>query len=213
MTEERFKSLYPDYDVLHKWQTTSWNEQTRRVVAKRLTDIPPRQFFTELQWLTLDAVCHRVIPQPERAEPVPIAPWIDAKLYKGEGSGTRYAGLPRDRECWRRGMDAIEAEAQHRHRRSYHALDPVEQDLILRAMNDQEVEAPNWTNLPSKKFMRHMLLREIVAIYYAHPAAWSEIGFGGPASPRGYVRMGFNRRDPWEAEEERTKSLRKLARP
>ena len=28
-----------------------------------------------------------------------------------------------------------------------------------------------------------------------------EIGFGGPASPRGYVRMNFDRRDPWEAVE------------
>jgi hypothetical protein len=38
-------------------------------------------------------------------------------------------------------------------------------------------------------------------MYYAHPQAWDEIGFGGPASPRGYVRMGFNRYDPWEAVE------------
>jgi hypothetical protein len=27
------------------------------------------------------------------------------------------------------------------------------------------------------------------------------MGFGGPASPRGYVRMGLDRRDPWEAAE------------
>ena len=37
--------------------------------------------------------------------------------------------------------------------------------------------------------------------YYAHPTAWNEIGFGGPASPRGYVRLDKNRRDPWEAAE------------
>src|SRR5262252_10658338 len=37
--------------------------------------------------------------------------------------------------------------------------------------------------------------------YYMHPTAWSEIGWGGPASPRGYVRMDFDRRDPWEAAE------------
>ena len=37
--------------------------------------------------------------------------------------------------------------------------------------------------------------------YYAHPTAWNEMGFGGPASPRGYVRMDKNRRDPWEAAE------------
>jgi hypothetical protein len=45
------------------------------------------------------------------------------------------------------------------------------------------------------------LLSDIVRAYYGHPTAWNEIGFGGPASPRGYVRMGFNRRDPWEAVE------------
>src|SRR5205085_5818410 len=123
----------------------SWNEQTRRVVAKRLKEVPPRRFFTELQWFTLEAVCHRVIPQAERVHPIPIAPWIDAKLHKAEGSGTRYAGLPAARECWRRGMDAIEAEAQHRYRRSYHALDQAEQDLILRAMDSGGVEAANWT--------------------------------------------------------------------
>ncbi len=36
---------------------------------------------------------------------------------------------------------------------------------------------------------------------YSHPHAWSEIGFGGPANPRGYVRMTFDRRDPWKAAE------------
>ena len=45
------------------------------------------------------------------------------------------------------------------------------------------------------------MLHDIVSAYYAHPTAWSEIGFGGPASPRGYVRMDFDRRDPWEAAE------------
>ena len=47
------------------------------------------------------------------------------------------------------------------------------------------------------------LLHDIVSAYYAHPASWNEIGFGGPASPRGYVRMNFDRRDPWEASEAR----------
>jgi hypothetical protein len=44
-----------------------------------------------------------------------------------------------------------------------------------------------------------VLLHEAVSVYYAHPAAWSEIGFGGPASPRGYVRIEADRRDSWEA--------------
>ena len=45
-------------------------------------------------------------------------------------------------------------------------------------------------------FFAKRLLPDVVFAYYAHPTAWNEIGFGGPASPRGYVRMGFDRRRP-----------------
>ena len=40
-----------------------------------------------------------------------------------------------------------------------------------------------------------------VPALYSHPKAWNEIGFGGPASPRGYVRLDGDRPDPWEAAE------------
>jgi len=198
---EDFVTLYPGYDVLAKWQTPSWNDVTRAVVQKRLVEIPSRRFFNEQQWLTLVAICDRVIPQPERSEPIPVAPWIDARLFEGKRTGTRYASLPPEPDSWRRGMDAIDAEAQHRYRRPFHRLDPVEQDLMLRTLGRNESEAPEWQGLPSKTLLRHVILRAIVEIYYAHPAAWSEIGFGGPASPRGYVRLGVNRRDEWEAVE------------
>jgi len=55
--------------------------------------------------------------------------------------------------------------------------------------------------MPSAIFFGKRLLPDIINAYYGHPTAWSEIGFGGPASPRGYVRMDFDRRDPWEATE------------
>ena len=55
--------------------------------------------------------------------------------------------------------------------------------------------------MPPAIFFAKRLLPDIVTLYYAHPTAWNEIGFGGPASPRGYVRMDFDRRDPWEAAE------------
>ena len=34
--------------------------------------------------------------------------------------------------------------------------------------------------------------------FYSHPWAWNEIGFGGPAYPRGYKNLGIDRREPWE---------------
>ena len=33
-------------------------------------------------------------------------------------------------------------------------------------------------------------MRAILAGFYSHPWAWNEIGFGGPAYPRGYMRTG-----------------------
>ena len=39
--------------------------------------------------------------------------------------------------------------------------------------------------------------------YYAHPWAWDEVGFGGPAYPRGYMRLERGEPEPWEVEEQR----------
>jgi len=49
-------------------------ETQAKVITKRLHQVPSREFFTELQYKTLEAVCDRVIPQPERSAPekVPI---------------------------------------------------------------------------------------------------------------------------------------------
>jgi hypothetical protein len=45
------------------------------------------------------------------------------------------------------------------------------------------------------------VLRQIAGVYYAHPFAWDEIGFGGPAYPRGYFALNHGAREPWEAKE------------
>ena len=48
-----------------------------------------------------------------------------------------------------------------------------------------------------------MLVSDCCAIYYAHPFAWDEIGFGGPAYPRGYMRLEEGEAEPWEVNENR----------
>jgi hypothetical protein len=58
-----------------------------------------------------------------------------------------------------------------------------------------------WGDMPAAVFFKERLAHDILGAYYSHPTSWNEIGFGGPASPRGYVRMGADRRDPWEAAE------------
>jgi hypothetical protein len=68
-------------------------------------------------------------------------------------------------------------------------------------MQKGELNDGAWRDMPPQLFFTDRVLHDICGAYYSHPAAWSEIGFGGPASPRGYVRLVAGRRDPWEAVE------------
>ena len=46
-----------------------------------------------------------------------------------------------------------------------------------------------------------LLVQDCLEAYYAHPWAWDEIGFGGPAYPRAYMRLEHGEPEPWEVEE------------
>lgn len=194
---------YPGYDVLNKRRTPWWNDKTRAVIDERLAinpDVP--KFLAERQWETLRALCDRIVPQPAgRARPVPVAAMVDRKLAADGGDGYRNSRLPPLREAWRRGLAALDAEALARWQSVFHALAPAEQDQLLTAVQGGKIESDAWGDMPVALFFSKRVLHDIVSAYYAHPIAWNEIGFGGPASPRGYVRMNFDRRDPWEAVE------------
>jgi hypothetical protein len=196
-----FRTPYAAYDVLEKWNSPSWNDQTRSAVKQRLEQIPERQFLREEHWSLLAAIVDRLLPQPDRHEPVPIVAWIDDMLHHNSTPGYRYADMPPMREAWTQGLDAIAAEARRRHDDRFEELSPDDKDQLLRDVENNRVDSRCWGNLPAGGFFRHHLLKEVVAIYYSHPDAWSEVGFGGPASPRGYARLGPDERDPWEAEE------------
>jgi hypothetical protein len=77
----------------------------------------------------------------------------------------------------------------------------AEKDALLGMMQRGELSGPAWDGLGAESFFAKRILSDIPGLYYSHPTAWSEMGFGGPASPRGYVRMDLDRRDPWEAAE------------
>jgi len=194
---------YPGYDVLARWDSPSFDAATRRVLAQRQHAIPPRRFLTAEEWELLEAVIARLLPQPERDDPIPITPWIDAQLHDDISEGFRHPTMPHQRTAWRQGLAALEGEAQHRHASAFTTLSPQEQDALLDQITNGHAQAPQWQGLPAEHFLIQVVLKTAVGIYYSHPTAWNEIGFGGPASPRGYVRMGFNERDAWEAREVR----------
>jgi len=193
---------FPGYSTLAKRDTPSWNDATRRVIDKRLNHPPQRHFFTEQEWPVLRAICDRIIPQTG-SDRVPIANFIDHKMAANNTDGMQQAGEPSMQEMWRRGLAAIDAESRQRFGQAFADLSGGRQDDLLRAVQQGEVRSPLWSDVPAKPFFKSRVLHDVVTMYYAHPQGWDEMGFGGPASPRGYVRMGFNRHDPWDPVERR----------
>ncbi|MEF0944406.1 gluconate 2-dehydrogenase subunit 3 family protein [Rhizobium sp. BR 362] len=197
------KDRYPGYDVMRKRDGVSWNDKTRAVVEERMAiDSATPKHLNAIEWRTLAAICDRIIPQNACREiPVPIAAMIDSNLTEGASEGYRDTRLPPLAIAWKHGLAAIEDEARRLSMQPFADVSDAEKDSLLTDISRGCIRSPLWSGLPADVFFSKRLLHDIVSAYYAFPAAWNEIGFGGPASPRGYVRLGFDRHDPWEASE------------
>ncbi|MBW3613835.1 MAG: gluconate 2-dehydrogenase subunit 3 family protein [Actinobacteria bacterium] len=205
------RSPYPHYDVLA--EAGHWDDRTQEVVRRRVQEVPPYRFFDNEEAARLEAVCERVIPQEDRApaERIPIAPFIDQALEADETDGFRQPDVPWPQEAWRLGLRGIEEASRATFDRGFSDLGQDQRDQVLGAVQRGEVSGGAWDALPPEKFFKQ-LVQQVITVYYAHPKAWSEIGWGGPASPRGYVRTGYGRRDPWEPDERGQASSVELVR-
>jgi hypothetical protein len=190
---------YAGYDVMAKRDSVSFDDVTRRVLDRRLGAPPKRRFFSPEAYGVLEACCARLIPQGGDAQIIPIAPWIDADVADNRGEGFREPGQPILQETWRRLLAGIEAEARARFNMGFAALSSSDQDVMLQAMQDGAIPSERFGGLDGRKLFIGVLAKTAAEVFYSHPVAWNEIGYGGPAAPRGYVRLGLNERDPWEA--------------
>jgi Gluconate 2-dehydrogenase subunit 3 len=178
---------YPDYDVLASAET--WDRATREVVTRRVHMDGPLRFFTPQEEPTLRAFCD--VATAQDSEPrVPVAEMVDDKLAAGRLDGYRYAGMPRDPGTWHlvlRGLD--EAAASRYGRDTFAACDPPAREAIIGALADGSLSGGAWDELDVSRAFS-VCMRAILEAFYSHPWAWNEIGYGGPAYPRGYMRLG-----------------------
>lgn len=195
---------YPGYDVLS--QKLFWDEATRKVVLDRVAKIPVIRFFTTDEADLLRAICDRIVPQDDRDDlhRIPIVNFIDERLHENRLDGYKYEDMPPDQEAYRLGLQGISEIAQQMYGKRFLNLYPVEQEFVLKTLHDNAPPAGRtiWKRVPVQRFWQ-LLVQEVVGIYYAHPYAWDEIGFGGPAYPRGYMRLENGDPEPWEVDENR----------
>ncbi len=195
---------FPGLDTLS--QAAFWDEATRSLVRARMDEVPPIRFFSPGEARLLAAVFDRLIPQDDRdaAHRIPILPWVDERLFAGRGDGYRYEKMPPDGEAYRLGIGAIDAIARVKEGAPFLDLDALAQERVLETLHaGQPPAAPEvWARMPPHRFFL-LVLSDAVSVYYAHPWAWDEIGFGGPSYPRGYMRLERGAPEDWEVAERR----------
>ena len=114
---------------------------------------------------------------------------VDARLAAGETDGWRYADMPEDGQAWRDTLAYLDADAAsgsalvRRGRRG---------GPDRSGPGGAGPESADWHGLPAAHVWS-LWTRYACTAFYSHPAAWAEIGFPGPAYPRGYKNAGRRR--------------------
>jgi hypothetical protein len=181
---------FDGFDVLA--QARHWDEVTAGVVLARLEPPGELVFFTAAERLTADALFDLLLGQ-DREPRIPVLHIVDARLARNETDGWRYADLPEDRQAWRDTLAALDRDASPAR---FHSLDTDKQATLVQAVQD----ATEWHGWQAAHVWS-LWGRYACAAFCSHPWAWNEIGFGGPAYPRGYKNIGAGRREGWEVAE------------
>ncbi len=204
MPQSAQPGYYPGFSTLS--QKDFWDEATRKIVLARVEDVPPIRFFPLEEAELLTAVCNRILPQDDRDEfhKIPVVNFIDERLYENRLDGYRFEGMPPDQDAYRLGLRAIAEIAEKMYGRRFGDLQAVEQEFVLKTLHDGNPPVGHdiWKRMPVHRFWL-LLVQDVVGAYYSHPYAWDEIGFGGPAYPRGYMRLEGGEPEPWEVKERR----------
>ncbi len=187
---------YPDWDVLS--QASHWDEVTRKLVFDRVENVPPFRFFDEREQRVLKAFCDTVTAQ-DREPRIPVLSYVDEKFHKGELDGFQFAGMPDDRDVWRIVARGLDESAAALGVDDFASGSPDVQRQIVGRFANGELSGGAWEELDVSTAWS-VVTRAILSAFYSHPWAWNEIGFGGPAYPRGYAALGPGGTEHWEPE-------------
>jgi hypothetical protein len=186
-TSPQMHGRYPDFDVMR--HRRHWDPLTRAALEQRAGEVPPLRFFDATEQRTLGAFLDVLLAQ-DREPRVPVLAMVDAKLHAHQLDGYRYEDMPEDDQTWKRVAGHLEGFAE---------LDPDAQHARVAAFAAGELD---WPELNVKRAWS-VVTRGALSAFYSHPWAFNEIGFRGPAYPRGYMRrnMGPTGTEPDEPRE------------
>jgi gluconate 2-dehydrogenase subunit 3-like protein len=183
---------FPGFDVLE--QRGHWDETTAGVVLARLSRPDPATFHTVAEEAVARALLDHLLDQHDEPR-VPVLELIDARLAAGQTDGWHYEDMPDDATAWKQSLAGLDADAQERCGQGFAGVSAAEQAALVQAVQDRG--AQDWHGLRAAHVWS-LWTRYACTAFYSHPWAWNEIGFSGPAYPRGYKNAGVDRLEPYE---------------
>ena len=189
------RGRFPGFDVLDT--IDAWDDVTAGAVLARLALPGELAFFTPHEVGIAAPLLDLLLDQDDDPR-IPVLAMIDERLAVGETDGWHYDDMPQDSQAWRETLAALDEDAKSVHSgRGFAALTASEQADLIQAVQDRGDNGEQWHEWPAKRVWS-LWTRYACTAFYSHPWAWNEIGFPGPAYPRGYLNAGVNSRERWE---------------
>jgi hypothetical protein len=170
-------------------QREHWDPKTRALIRERLHLGTERRFFRADEEPAARALLAELLALDVGADTPPVFELVDQRLADGITDGWHYDDMPPDEDAWHRSLAELV-------RRSFATMSRDGRRNLLESIRT----GSRFAGMPARRVW-DMWIRYACVAYYSHPSAWNEIGFGGPAYPRGYKNLGLDRREPWEVRE------------
>lgn len=191
------QGAFAGFDALS--QVDKWDDATAGVVLERLSPTTMLAFFTSVEVSVARPLLDLLLAQD--GEPrVPVLELIDTRLARGETDGWHYDDLPEDAEAWRQTLAWLNADAEGAHDMPFARVDIEGQRALIQAVQDLAHDGKRWHDYPGSRVWS-LWTRYACTAFYSHPWAWNEMGFGGPAYPRGYLNLGVGKLEHWEVKD------------
>jgi hypothetical protein len=183
---------FPGFDASS--QSRHWDAATTGVVLSRLGMAPDIRFFSPAEQAVASALCDQLLDQHGDTK-VPVVNLIDARLAEQQTDGWRYADMPEDSQAWRDTLAALDGDAKERFAVGFAHCSEDQQATLIQGV--QDLGSDRWHGFCAQHVWS-LWTRYACTAFYSHPSAWNEIGFPGPAYPRGYKNPGVDSREPFE---------------
>jgi Gluconate 2-dehydrogenase subunit 3 len=195
-----YQDRFPGFEVLS--QAGHWDQVTADAVTARVGPPPVPKFFSGPEEACARALLNLLTGQHDQDDElaVPVLEMVDARLAAGETDGWRYDDMPEDGQAWRETLAYLDTDAETRCGTSFAAAPEADQATLVQTV--QDLKSADWHGLPAAHVWS-LWTRYACTALYSHPAAWAEIGFPGPAYPRGYKNAGVGKLEPFEVPDAR----------